>query len=297
MILITGVSGLLGSAIAKFAAEKGEEVIGICRNKSRKSSLRILEDSIPVVECDITNRNKIRSIICSYEPEIVIHLAAQPIVSKAYSFPQETFDVNFNGTVNVLEASIDAGVKHFIFGSSDKVYGNCDRADESFKTCPEDLYAISKLAADFYVRSKADKIQVTITRPCNIYGFDVNLTRIIPHCIVSCMSGRQPEIRNPRASRQFLYAEDYARAIWTLIEQSATGIYNIGSFDILEISLVASEICEHFGIRPKLLCQQKFKEADYQSVRCTKLLDLGWHQKYMFASGIEKTIELYKKYW
>jgi len=295
-VLVTGACGFLGSHLVRGLIDADYEVMGIDRKPNPRSPLEKMKvGGVPLAYGDITNPEFVTRIVSTFKPELVVHLAAQSSVPRSYRDPVTTFRVNVEGTYNVLEACLKAGVSSVIHQSTDKVYGNRMNAAETDPYMPVDPYSISKVGADVIAQQYMDKMNVTITRPCNIYGYDHNLERIVPYCIKSCMEGVPPEIRMPGAVRQFLYVDDYVEAIRLLSAEGTSGIYNIGSEDVVSVGEVAEVVCSHFGVEPAL-GKTKFKEVNFQSVDFTKLKELGFKQRFRLRDGIKRTIEQYMEW-
>jgi len=301
-ILITGSTGFIGSYLSYYLHKKGYEVYGLGRSDRKLYHYRdvIVKEYLDVngeynrILCNILDYPELTVVFDEVKPDIVIHLAAQADVMKSYHYPEYTFEVNFKGTRNVLEASIKSKVKYLIYQSTDKVYGSTEDAREDSPYKPVDFYSISKVAADRLAQTYMDKLDICILRPCNIYGLDLNFNRLIPYCILECQDGRKPKIRNPHAVRQFLYIMDYLHAVELCIDKRLTGIYNIGSNDILEVGYVAGEICRRYGLSYESTEPDKYKpEATRQSVNWDKIKNEGFRPRYSFNKALDETIEQY----
>ena len=302
-ILITGVTGFIGSHLSSFLFSFGYKVYGIYRSfDPNKPFWRMgIHKDIPTLQGDLLNFEFIRSAITWSRPDVVIHLAAVAHVRISNLDPVTTYRSNIIGTVNILEACRLLKVPKVIVFSTDKVYGNKTNAKEDDRLDPIDHYSASKAAADTIARTYMDfyNMNVIVVRPCNIYGYDLG-SRIVPNVIRKCMSGQRPEvfIQTKDHKRQYIYIKDLARAIQLLLEKVDRGVFNIGTPDILSQEEVVKIICSFFNIDPVYVDAPKeyTMEIREQSVDWSKIRSLGFKPKYSFQRGIEETINYFKLY-
>ena len=174
-VLITGITGFVGSHLAEYYIEKGHEVFGLVRHRSSKDMLSNIVDSIKFVEADLTDTHSVNHAIEQTQPDVIHHLAAQSYVPSSWIRPYETMQVNLIGTLNLLEA-IRSFSKHTVIqlASSSEVYGNQDTLPitEESLTFPASPYAVSKLAMEYlgfqYYLSYG--VKTVITRAFNHFG-------------------------------------------------------------------------------------------------------------------------------
>jgi len=299
-VLIFGVSGFVGSHLAEYFRSKAE-VFGTYRlwNPYSAFAKMGLHDEIGLIWSDITVYQSVKEAINYCQPDVVVHLAAQAHVRKAISDPRTTYLTNVIGTVNVLEACISEDMDYVVVFSTDKVYGNRVDAVETDPLVPTEPYSASKICADYIAQSYMDRLKLAIVRPCNIYGFDTN-SRIVPNVIRQCLRGERPKVFNETKhhTRQYIYVFDVCRAVDLLINSRATGIFNVGTDDILTQEEVVRTICNFFDIEPEYVsAPEKYrKEIERQSVNWSKIRSIGFEPSYTFEEGIKETIEMFRRY-
>lgn len=297
--LITGSCGFIGRYLYKYLKEKGEEVYGISGIECETSE-KIL----------IIGRDDL-SIIADYKPDIVFHLAGQSHVGESWQQFKQTYNVNFLGTVEVLEALASAKLKPvFVLASSAEVYGNVPKKHQPIKektpASPLSHYGVSKLAAEeaalFY--RKVYGIKSIIVRFFNQIGPGQSPKFAAPSFakrIAEAEKGlRKPvlEVGNLEAIRDFTDVRDGIEALYLLAQKGKTGeIYNIGSGkiysirEILEILLSFSEL--NFEIKIK---KSRFRKTDIPLLwadigKINKIT--GWTP----SIPIEKTLYDLLNYW
>lgn len=301
MSLVTGGSGFIGSHLVKALTEKGEKVISLAFEHPYSSWLVDALSGSTIVRGDVRDQHFLKRVISQYRIKTVFHLAAQAIVKKAIREPVNTYDVNVMGAVQVLESCRQLNVENVIVQSSDKVYGDQELADVSSPLIPTSPYETSKIAEDVIAQSYAKTygMNVTITRPCNCYGLD-DEDRIVPNTIRACMEGRSPTIfKGDHGKRQYIYVADLVSALIHLKDMAkyrnpCLMVANIATDDLLDQEQVVLRILEFFpDINPEYVEPKSIKEIRSQSIILT---DFGWKPKYDFEHGINKTLELWRKY-
>jgi len=217
--LLTGHTGFKGSWLAARLVIQGHSVAGFS-DKVRPRSLHSRANFGKIYEAeffsDVRRKEDLVSACESYNPDTVIHLAAQPIVLTGYAKPLETFETNFNGTVNVIEACKEAEVSKLIVVTTDKVYLDDGREisySESDKLGGFDPYAASKAAADIatqsYISIGSDVLRIDIVRGGNVIGGgDDSLFRLVPDLETAISEGAALSIRNPEQIRPWQHALD-----------------------------------------------------------------------------------------
>jgi nucleoside-diphosphate-sugar epimerase len=300
-ILIFGVSGFIGSHLAKELSSKDYEVYGTYRHWNPHSvfvRMRVHKE-IATLQGDITDYNFVREAINYTQPDVVIHLAAQAHVRKAQQDPITTYRTNILGTLNILEACKSQSVQYVVYFSTDKVYGNKINATEEDSLDLSEHYAASKVCSDLIAQKYQDVLSLAIVRPCNIYGYDHN-SRIVPNVIRQCLRGERPKIFKETRDhvRQYIYIKDLCQAIELLISKRVTGIYNIGTDDILTQEEVVKTICKFFKTEPEYVSTPELhkQEIARQSIDWSKIRKLGFEPKYSFEKGVEETIKHFKEY-
>lgn len=245
-ILITGNTGFVGSYLSLTLFLLRAKVLGYSlkmENKNFLSNNTNYKKKIKTIKDDILNINKHKKEIKKFKPQIIIHLASQPLVKESYSNTLKTYKTNILGTVKVLEFCKQLkSVNHILVFTSDKVYENLNgfTLNEKSKLGGIDPYSASKSSQDIITNSYKEsffkkKTNVSIVRAGNIIGGgDWNLSRLIPDIYSSLYNRRKIIIRNPNAVRPWQHILDVVNAIIWIISKNEkiislnSNIYNVG---------------------------------------------------------------------
>jgi len=304
IVLVTGASGFVGSNLVKKLILEKSKVITLSQKGSKLQTDTIEE--IGIVE----DFDRVNSIIKKHKVGIIFHLAAQPIVEVGQTNPIKTFEVNIQGTWNILEAARQQSIQKVIIASTAHVYGNNPKVPfkEEFFPQPSRPYETSKACADLLAQSFADTydLPVEIPRFVNIYGpGDLNFSRLIPKVIKSVLVGKKPEVWDIGSVRDFLYIDDAINAYLMLAEKQFTNskrvrVFNFGTgkpikiYDlILKIINLVNETIE---VEMKNPPEDRSNEIKKQYVSIAKAKrELKWHPKTTLDKGLVKTIDWYQK--
>lgn len=233
-IFITGGCGFIGSHLVQFLHGSGDEVMvyDSCRsyaaplvNRSYPLALEkryeMVRGKAAIVEGDIRDVSYLKSVVSDFKPDKIVHLAALPIADKSNRFPQEAVSVNYNGTVNVLDAArgVAAGLKKFVNISSSMVYGDFQRSpcDEAHPLNPRDVYGATKSGAESIVKVYAFQYDFpyVIIRPSAVYGPTDSNHRVSQLFVDRALSGEPLILHNGGKSKlDFTFVEDTARGIF-----------------------------------------------------------------------------------
>jgi CDP-glucose 4,6-dehydratase len=303
-VFVTGATGLVGSHLVKRLVDEGADVVALVRDFVPNSQLfrngyynrirRVLGD---VVDRDITER-----IVCEYEVDTVFHLAAQTQVYVANKSPYGTLNTNIMGSVSVLEACRNAGVRRVVVSSSDKAYGDAGRIyTEDMALNGIHPYEVSKSCEDMIGRSygKSFDMSIAVARCGNIYGAgDLNFSRLIPKTIRNIIRGKNPEIYGDGGMvRDYLYIDDCVDAYMLLGESGNAGAYNFSGEEPVSVKEIVSKICNIMGVEFSADFLGTRNEIDSQWLDITKAkTELGFLPKYKLADGLVKTIDWYKDF-
>ena len=220
-VLITGNTGFKGSWLTFILNELGAEIIGysnsILSNPNMFQMLN-LKKKITFIKNDIRNFKALTSVFKEYKPEVVFHLAAQPLVKKSYQDPLLTLSTNAYGSLNVLECCrLEKSVKSLIYVTSDKCYENQEHTKgykETDRIGGYDPYSSSKAAAEYifngyYKSFFNNKIGAASVRAGNVIGGgDWSNDRLIPDCIKAIKDKKKIIIRNPKSTRPWQHVLD-----------------------------------------------------------------------------------------
>jgi nucleoside-diphosphate-sugar epimerase len=222
-ILVTGVSGFVGSNLAPKLVEEGHDVYGLERYVTGRFVLGN-HRSIKTVFGDLRDDFAMRKIVREIQPEAVVHLAAISPVSYSYDHPVEVTETNYLGTINLAEACLKEAhhFKHFLFAGTSEEYGNQEKPPmkECYELRPNSPYAVSKVAADKYLQYLKDSYDfpVTVLRNFNTYGRKENAHFVVERTIVQMLQGGTVRLGDPEPVRDLMYVEDHLNAYLTCLE-------------------------------------------------------------------------------
>lgn len=317
-VLITGHTGFKGSWLSKILDNWGAEITGFSLNPPTNPNLyNLLDLNINSIIEDIRNYNKLNEVIMEFEPEIVIHMAAQPLVRESYTNPRYTYETNVMGTVNICEAIRNSdSVKSFLNVTTDKVYENKEwvwgyRENEPLNGY--DPYSNSKSCSDLITQSynnsffKELGISCSTARAGNVIGGgDFAKDRIIPDCVRAAKNKKPIEIRNPYSIRPYQHVLEPLK-IYLMIcmkqyeNNKYSGNYNVGPDD--EDCVTTGELtdlfCKYWGENLGWINQSENgpHEANYLKLDCSKIKNtFNWKPKWHIEEAIEKTVEWTKIY-
>lgn len=319
-VLLTGSTGFKGGWLAIWLDRMGAKVTGLALPPpadglfERARIATILDNHV----VDIRNRAALAPVIAAARPEIVFHLAAQPLVRVSYQAPTETFATNVLGTVNVLDACRSvAGVKTIVAVTTDKVYHNAEHVlpyRESDRLGGHDPYSASKAACEIAIESyrasflHALDIGVASARAGNVIGGgDWSEDRLVPDIVRSIQAGEQLVLRNPGAVRPWQHVLELCRGYLVLGErllddgEAALGAWNFGPSRENEVdvgTVVARTLKTWGGERiPPRVEPSPLKEAHYLKLDVSKAeAGLGWRPKLGFTETIDMTVDWYRDY-
>jgi CDP-glucose 4,6-dehydratase len=326
-ILITGNTGFKGSWLTTWLLDLGADVVGYSLEPPSQPnlfSILSLQKKIEFIKGDVRDGEKIDNIFLEYEPEIVFHLAAQPLVLPSYQDPVMTYETNVMGTVNVLEASKNCGsLKVIINVTSDKCYENTGNNEGFMETDPvggEDPYSSSKACSELvttaYRKSffenqlyKCNKPGLASVRAGNVIGGgDWAKDRLIPDCIRSLTTHNVIRIRNPQAVRPWQHVlEPLSGYLWLAalmwVEKSEFNqAWNFGPMNnfIMNVEEVVSYLTQQWSNEAKfeIVSQDEMPEKEYLRLDIANAENkLGWKPVYHVRKAIEETIRWYWEYY
>ena len=325
-VLVTGHTGFKGSWLSIWLRELGAEVIGYSLDPYTEKDnfvLSHLSEKIVDIRGDIRDRKHLKKVFDKYQPEIVFHLAAQPLVRLSYDIPVETYETNLMGTINILEEVRNCkNTKIGIMITTDKCYENKEqiwgyRENEAFGGY--DPYSSSKGACEIAIQSwrksffnpkdyeKHGKSLASVRAGNVIGGGDWAKDRIVPDCIRALEAGKDIEIRSPKSIRPWEHVLEPLSGYLLLGQKMMEDPikycegWNFGpNLDaIVNVWDVAEKIVKNYGkgnlkdiSNPNALHEAKLLLLDITKSR----FELGWKPTLTIDESIELTIEWYKRY-
>ncbi|AIR85718.1 MULTISPECIES: dTDP-glucose 4,6-dehydratase [Pantoea] len=328
-ILVTGGAGFIGSAVVRLlVADRDNEVLVVdaLTYAGNLDSLKTIKNSpgFSFVEANICDYDAIRSVINSFKPNAIMHLAAESHVDRSIDGPGAFIQTNIIGTYNLLEASrlyynrlsdtnkIDFRFHHI---STDEVYGDLHNTSDLFTEntpySPSSPYSASKASSDHLVRAwhRTYNLPVLVTNCSNNYGPYHFPEKLIPLTILNALHGKPlPVYGNGSQIRDWLYVEDHARALLEVVKNGVIGqTYNIGGHNEQTNLTVVQSICDILdelspSTLPNLSSYRELitfvKDRPGHDLRyaidASKIeRELGWVPQESFATGLRKTIQWY----
>jgi len=298
-ILITGITGFVGKALSNRLKSLGATVYGISRS---------FNNDVMNLSADILDYPKINKFIKDSNIEICFHLASAALVEEGQIRPYETFKVNTEGTLNILESARNNKLEKVIIASTSHVYGeNKTPYLESYTPKPTRPYETSKACTDIIAQSYAESfsLPVLIPRFVNIYGpGDLNFQRLIPKTIKSVFGNFEPKMWGGETVRDYLFIDDAIDAYIRLVTLNmkyvrSNRIFNFGSNNQISVRDLIRKIIKISGkkLEIKKIVQRRQEEIEVQYVSSKKAKQsLGWEPKIGLTLGLNKTIEWYREY-
>ncbi len=317
-VFVTGHTGFKGSWLCQILVEAGAEVTGYALCPSKKDSLFYqlgLDKKMTSIISDIRDFDKLKETFDKAKPEIVIHLAAQPLVRLSYDEPRYTYETNVMGTINLLECiRLSNSVKSFLNVTTDKVYKNNEWEwgyRENDVLDGFDPYSNSKSCSELvthcYINSFFEKKEISIStaRAGNVIGGgDYAKDRIIPDCVRASLNKEDIIIRNPYSIRPFQHVLEPLFAYLMIVEKQYenkdyAGFYNVGpnDEDCVTTGVIADLFCEKWGDGQKWISKYDGgpHEANFLKLDCSHIRKVfGWKPTWNIEKAIEKTVEFYK---
>ncbi|ENG6108857.1 dTDP-glucose 4,6-dehydratase [Serratia liquefaciens] len=328
-ILVTGGAGFIGSAVVRHIIEATRDsvvVVDKLTYAGNLESLAVIADSerYAFEQVDICDRVALERVFAQYQPDVVMHLAAESHVDRSIDGPAAFIETNVVGTYTMLEAArhywqpLDAEKKRsfrFHHISTDEVYGDLHGTDDLFTEttpyAPSSPYSASKASSDHLVRAwlRTYGLPTLVTNCSNNYGPYHFPEKLIPLVILNAVAGKPlPVYGNGAQVRDWLYVEDHARALYQVVTEGVVGeTYNIGGHNERKNIEVVHTICDLLEeLAPnKPQGVEKYRDLityvkdrpghDMRYAIDAGKIDreLGWHPQETFESGIRKTVSWY----
>ncbi len=298
--LITGAAGFLGAPLANSLVSSGHSVVGL-DDLSTGDPDRLLPD-VHLVRGDINDRPKLWTLLQGVD--CVYHLAARVIVPESLLYPREYNLVNVSGTVTLMEAMRDVGVKRVVFISSGSIYGNQKNQPmkETLRPQPRSPYAVSKLSAEYYIRTIGDlwKIETVVLRVFNAYGPGQRLppshAPVIPYCIKQALDNGTIVIHGEgQQTRDYVYVDDVVNAAVRASSVSDINrlIINVGSGKETSVNEIVKLVTEISDTKPEVVHNQHHDSGPSRMCADISLAQqkLRYKPQVSLKEGLLRTIE------
>lgn len=328
-ILVTGHTGFKGSWISRWLSMLEAEVFGYALSPDTELNLFEILKNDSIMESmigDIRNYQMFRDFIEKAKPDLIFHMAAQPLVRESYLQPKETWETNVNGTINLLESVRELGLHtDIIVITSDKCYHNNEWIHGYRENDPiggYDPYSSSKGATELVVSSwrnsffhpdlfESHGVKLASVRAGNVIGGgDWAKDRIIPDCIRSLESGKSISVRNPYATRPWQHVLEslggYLLLGESLLSDSLNkrkdlcSAFNFGPYtnSNKKVEILVTEVLKHWPGQWQYDPDNAFHEAFLLNLSIDKASQsLGWSPVWNFETTIEHTVKWYRSYY
>lgn len=318
-VLVTGHTGFKGSWMCKWLANLGAEVTGFALEPPTEPSLFAiagLQRDVNSVVGDVRSFDAMQDVFAKARPEIVFHLAAQPIVRESYRNPVFTYETNVMGTVHLLECARQTNsVRSVLNVTTDKVYRNREWSwgyRENEELDGFDPYSNSKscseLVTNAYCRSffAEGGAAVSTARAGNVIGGgDFAKDRILPDCVRAASEGREIVVRNPYSTRPYQHVLEPICAYLMIAagqyeDPTLAGAYNVGpdDGDCFQTSALVELFAKYWGDASWVVRSDGGPhEATFLKLDCSKLKKtFGWKPRWNLEKGVEETVR-WSKCW
>lgn len=307
-ILVTGGAGFIGSNFIHYWLKNhpSDQIVNLdaLTYAGHLESIKDIENNpnYLFIHGDITNPEDVRKAMEGVDR--LVHFAAESHVDRSVIEPMTFIKTNVLGTGVLLDAALDAKLKHFHHVSTDEVFGQLGPNDPPFseKTPynPRTPYAASKAGSDHLVRAyhQTYGLPITITNCSNNFGPYQDPEKLIPRFITNLLQGQKvPLMGEGENIRDWLYVDDHSRAIETVLEKGAIGeTYCIGGEEKSNLE-VTKKILEFLGKGEKWIenVEHRLGHDFRYAIDDVKLRKLGWEPEHTFDEWLKKTVEWYKE--
>lgn len=304
VVLVTGGAGFIGSHLAEELVRRGYQVIILDDlSTGRKENIEgligePLTGEVQFVQGSITDLPLLQKLFQGVD--CIFHLAAIPSVPRSLENPLACHEVNITGTLNVLLAAKDSGVKKVIYASSSSVYGDTPTLPktEGMLPTPQSPYAVTKLCGEYYCRvfEQVYDLPTVCLRYFNVYGPKQDpgseYAAVIPKFMRRALDGNPPVIfGDGKQTRDFTYVRDTVKATILAAETEARGVYNVGSGNRTTINELAKLILSLIGSHLEPIHQEpRPGDVRHSLADISKIKALDYNPDYSLREGLEETI-------
>jgi len=314
-VLVTGITGFIGSRLATKLVEQGEDVYGLVRHSSERELKRIekIVPKIHLIEGDLVRFHSVLSAVETSDPNVVFHLGALTPVRLSFDDPYPYIGINFDGTVNLVHSIVKQSPNtRLIAASTAEVYGwqPAGRAiSESALLNPASPYAVSKAAADQYVQmaNRIYHLRGTVMRPINSYGRVWESGFYAEYLISKMLRGETCYIGAPDSIRDYMFAEDHVDAYLDVAksEKAIGEVYNVSPGNPVTNVELAKKLSGLTGFKGKLVLgtyppgypqRPQSQDPVYLVLDNTRISrEVCWHPRYSLDEGLKQAVELWSR--
>jgi dTDP-glucose 4,6-dehydratase len=310
IVLVTGGAGFIGSNFIRYLLHNYPDYKVINFDKltyaGNLDNLTLVAETpnYAFVRGDIASQKDVKNVFEEFNPDYVVHFAAESHVDRSFNNPDLFLATNVLGTQMLLNYSHETEVEKFVYISTDEVYGSVqDKCGEYSKLAPNNPYAASKAAADLLIRVayQTYRLNVNTIRSCNNYGPYQFPEKLIPVIICNALKGKEiPIFGEGNNIRTWMHVDDHCRAIDLVLHNAPENqIYNVSTDDEWQNIELAKFILDTMDVSHELITYVPDRIShDYRyAMNSDKIRkQLGWQPAIDFKLGIEQTIGWYKNH-
>jgi len=316
-IIVTGVSGFIGSHLSEELSKSEYEVYGIVKHSTSRNmeKLNAFLKNVVILTCDVSDYQSVFHTLKEVDPDIIVHLAALSPVRESFEKPFGYIQTNIIGTLNIAHVMLklpDFKEKKLIYASTAEVYGikNAMQIKEDDSLNPSSPYANTKTMTDTYLRmmSYVYGLNTTVLRCANTYGRKFDTSFLVEYLITTMLKGGKVYIGAPGSVRDYMYVTDHVNAYIKAIEhlEISGEAFNAGTGFGISNKDLAFKIADMIGYDKKNIILGKYPqnypirpiEADQPFIILdnTKIKEvLGWTPKVNLEEGLKKSIAYWKE--
>jgi nucleoside-diphosphate-sugar epimerase len=314
-VLLTGISGFIGSELGRRLVEKGYRIHGLIRHSSARmlDNIKDYIDRVHLIHGDLREYHSVRLATRESDPDFIVHVGAITPVRLSFDDPFSNLDVNLRGTANLIHAALDLRpkLKRFVLASTMEVYGWQDRQEpftEDLPLYPASPYAVSKAAADMYVRmiGRVSELNYTVLRPCNSYGRRNETRFIIEYLISSMLKKEKVYVGAPKSIRDLMHVDDHVAAYLQVMEDDNANLqtFNVGTGHGTTMQALADMVAELTGYKDRIVesypsdypTRPAFADPPYLVLDPSKIeAKTGWKATVTLEQGLNMTVEYWRR--
>ena len=304
--LVTGGAGFIGSHLVEELVRRGHQVVvldDLSTGRVENIEKFLKGANAELVRGSVTDFSLVAGLV--KDVTCIFHLAALASVPWSIENPRACHEININGTLNILLAAIEKGVRKVVYSSSSAVYGDAPTLPKREEMAPQPLspYAVAKLAGEYYcqVFNEVYKLPTVCLRYFNVYGprQDPNsqYAAAIPSFIQRALAGKPPIVfGDGEQTRDFTFANDAVEANILAAESETSGIFNIGSGQGITINRLVKLVLELTGSQVKPVYRKsRVGDVRHSLADISRAKTFGYEPQYDLKAGLIETIEWFKK--
>lgn len=312
-VLVTGLTGFIGSRLAARLVDRGDNVFGLVRHSSERELKRLesIVSRVHLIEGDLVRYHSVLSAVEASDPKIIFHLGALTPVRLSFDDPYPYIGINFDGTVNLVHAILKQSPNsRLIAASTAEVYGwqpSDKPISEDALLRPASPYAVTKAAGDQYIQmaNRIYHLRGTILRPINSYGRIWESGFYTEYLISKMLKEETCYVGAPDSIRDYMYADDHVDAYLDVAktEKSVGGVYNVSPGNPVTNVELAKKLSSITGFKGKILFgsyppgypqRPQSQDPPYLVLdNSTIKREVGWKPSYSLDDGLRKAVELW----